>query len=294
MTAPLTESYWPADTSAPVRDVTVTALLRHAAETVPERIALVDAVAAPRERRTWTYAEYLHDVEGVARRLLERFAPGERVAIWAPNSADWVIVQQALLIAGLVAVPVNPAYRAQELAYILGQSGAAGLVHTSTYRGHDQGTVIRELATHGVDLSSLRHVLTLGSVTTGEAPASGEFPEVPPEQPIQIQYTSGTTGAPKGALLHQKGLVNAADLVAERAGLVDGGSYVNAMPMYHIGGGAVLSFGAVARRGTFIVLPGFDAGLMLECIETYGGTHTLVVPTMLLALLDHPDRATRA
>jgi fatty-acyl-CoA synthase len=111
--------------------------------------------------------------------------------------------------------------------------------------------------------------------------------------PLQVQYTSGTTGFPKGALLHHKGLVNEATFVAERAGMANGGVYVNAMPMYHIGGGAVTSFGAVAMHGTFVILPGFDAGLLLETFETYRGTHTLVVPTMLIAMLDHPDRVTR-
>ena len=110
---------------------------------------------------------------------------------------------------------------------------------------------------------------------------------------IQIQYTSGTTGFPKGALLHHKGLVNEAHFVALRAGMSDGGVNINAMPMYHIGGGAVTSFGALSMHGTFVIMPGFDAGLTLELFQTYRGTHTLVVPTMLVALLDHPDREAR-
>jgi len=81
---------------------------------------------------------------------------------------------------------------------------------------------------------------------------------------LQIQYTSGTTGFPKGALLHHKGLINAAKQVAERAGMPDGGVNINAMPMYHIGGGAVTSFGTLAHRGTFVILPGFDPALMLD------------------------------
>jgi fatty-acyl-CoA synthase len=119
------------------------------------------------------------------------------------------------------------------------------------------------------------------------------LPEVRPGDVLQIQYTSGTTGFPKGAMLHHKGLVNEATFVAERAGMRDGGVYINAMPMYHIGGGAVTSFGAWAKRGTFVILPGFDPGLLLEAFETYRGTHTLVVPTMLIAMLDHPDLPVR-
>jgi fatty-acyl-CoA synthase len=94
-------------------------------------------------------------------------------------------------------------------------------------------------------------------------------------------------------MLHHMGLVNEATFVAERAGMSDGGVYINAMPMYHIGGGAVTSFGAWAKRGTFVILPAFDPATILEAIETYAGTHTLVVPTMLIAMLDHPDIETR-
>jgi len=120
-----------------------------------------------------------------------------------------------------------------------------------------------------------------------------QLPTVSPLDPIQIQYTSGTTGFPKGALLHHKGLVNEAHFVALRAGMSDGGVNINAMPMYHIGGGAVTSFGTLSMHGTFVIMPGFDAGLMLELFQAYRGTHSLVVPTMLVALLDHPDREAR-
>jgi acyl-CoA synthetase (AMP-forming)/AMP-acid ligase II len=119
------------------------------------------------------------------------------------------------------------------------------------------------------------------------------LPQVAPADMIQVQYTSGTTGFPKGAVLHHMGLVNEATFVAERAGMNDGGVCVNAMPIYHIGGGAVTSFGTWAKRGTFVILPGFEPGLLLEAFEAYSGTHTLVVPTMLIAMLDHPDLAKR-
>src|SRR5689334_4781195 len=92
----------------------------------------------------------------------------------------------------------------------------------------------------------------------GSGDPTTQLPAVDPLDPLQIQYTSGTTGFPKGALLHHKGLINAAKLVADRAGLSDGGIMINAMPMYHIGGGAVTSFGTLAHRGTFVILPGFD------------------------------------
>jgi fatty-acyl-CoA synthase len=291
-TTPRSNSYWPAEVSDDVLNLSLGDLLRQTAATVPDRIGLVDAVEDVAARRSWTYAEFLTDAERAARALLARFEPGDRVAIWAPNSANWVILQQAISLAGMVLVPANPAYRARELEYILRQSGAVGLLHADSYRSFDMTTIVDELRPK---LANLKETISISAWTafldTGDP--SRELPVVAPLDPLQIQYTSGTTGFPKGALLHHKGLINAAKRVAERAGMPDGGVNINAMPMYHIGGGAVTSFGTLAYRGTFVILPGFDPALMLEAFETYRGTHTLVVPTMLIALLEHPDREKR-
>jgi fatty-acyl-CoA synthase len=287
----LETSHWPAE-AGEVRDITVCEILRHAAVTVPDRLALVGCVEDPAARRRWTYAEFVGDSERAARALLARFAPGDRIALWAPNSAEWIILQQGISMAGMVMVALNPAYRARELEFVLRQAGAVGLFCVDSYRGCDMPELAASLRPR---LPQLREVLSFDQwdefLASGDA--GQELPTVDPYDMIQVQYTSGTTGFPKGAMLHHMGLVNEANFVAERAGMSDGGVYINAMPMYHIGGGAVTSFGAWAKRGTFVILPGFDPGLMLEAFESYRGTHTLVVPTMLIALLDHPDLAKR-
>jgi fatty-acyl-CoA synthase len=285
--SPLVTSHWPAEPGE-VREVTVCELLRHAAATVPDRVALVDCVEDPAARKQWTYAEFVADAERAARALLGRFEPGDRIALWAPNSAEWIVLQQAVAMAGMVLVALNPGYRAREMRFVVEQSGAVALFCVDSHRGfHMRGladTVQQELPT-------LREVLSLEDwdAFLDSADADTVLPEVGPYDMIQVQYTSGTTGFPKGAMLHHMGLCNEATFVAERAGMSDGGVYINAMPMYHIGGGAVTSFGAWAKRGTFVILPGFDPGTILEALETYSGTHTLVVPTMLIAMLDHPD-----
>ena len=287
----LETSYWPAEPGE-VREVTVCELLRHAAATVPDRLALVDCVEEVAARRSWTYAEFVADAERTARALLARFEPGDRIALWAPNSAEWIVLQQGVAMAGMVLVALNPAYRAREMEFVVKQSGAVALFCVSSYRDFD----MRGLATTVQQkLPTLREVVAMEDwdafLASGD-PAL-ELPEVAPYDMIQVQYTSGTTGFPKGAMLHHMGLCNEATFVAERAGMSDGGVYINAMPMYHIGGGAVTSFGAWAKRGTFVILPGFDPGTILEAFETYAGTHTLVVPTMLIAMLDHPDLPNR-
>ena len=287
----LTESHWPAE-PGDVRDVTVGDTLRHAAATVPDRLALVDCVTDPAARREWTWAEFVADAERAARALLARFAPGDRIAIWAPNSADWVVLQQGIALAGMVMVALNPAYRTREMEFVLRQSGSTALFCVDSYRDFPMRALAEELRPA---LPQLREIISFtdwADFLTGGDPAWA-LPRVAPTDLVQIQYTSGTTGFPKGAMLHHKGLVNEACFVAERAGFGDGDVYVNAMPMYHIGGGAVTSFGAWAKRGTFVVLPGFDPGHVLEAFETYRGTHALLVPTMLISVLDHPDRARR-
>jgi fatty-acyl-CoA synthase len=290
--ARLGESYWPAEPSSGVRDITVGDLLREAAAASPDRLALVDGVSDPAARREWTYAELLADVERVARALLARFERGDRIAIWAPNAADWVVLQQGVAMAGMVMVAINPAYRSHELQYVLAQSGAVGIFYVDSYRDVDLLPIIEEVRPQAPALRELVSFTDWAAFLESGYPAR-ELPAVAPLDPVQIQYTSGTTGFPKGALLHHKGLVNEAHFVALRAGMEDGGVCINAMPMYHIGGGAVTEFGTLALHGTYVVVPGFEPGLVLELFETYRGTHALMVPTMLIAVLEHPDCATR-
>ena len=130
----LASSHWPADTSEDVQETTIGAVLRGAARAAPDRTALVAGMPDPADRRRWTYAELLHDAELVARSLLTRFAPGEHVAVWAPNIPEWVILQYGAALAGSVLVTVNPAYTATELEYVLRQSRAAGLFLLPEYR----------------------------------------------------------------------------------------------------------------------------------------------------------------
>jgi fatty-acyl-CoA synthase len=290
----LQESYWPAasESRQGVRDITVGDLLREAVAAAPDRLALVDAVPDPDARHEWTYAELLSDVERVARALLARFQPGDRIAIWAPNSAEWVVLQQGIAVAGMVMVAINPAYRAHELQYVLAQSGAVALFRVDEYRGSDMAAIAEEVRPQ---VQALREVLSFADwpAFLGSGDPECALPTVQPLDPVQIQYTSGTTGFPKGALLHHKGIVNEAHFVALRAGMDDGAVCINAMPMYHIGGGAVTEMGTLAVHGTYVVLPGFDPGQVLEFFEAYRGTHALMVPTMLIAVLEHPDCAVR-
>ena len=149
---PLTTSYWERDTSEPVVDTTVGELLRDAAAAAPGRTALVAGVAEAAGRRRWTYAELLEESERTARALLGRFEPGERVAVWAPNVPEWVILEMGAGLAGLVLVTVNPAYRPAELAYVLRQSRSAGIVSVPEFRGNPMASSLEQVRPELEDL----------------------------------------------------------------------------------------------------------------------------------------------
>ena len=286
----LTDSYWAADDSEEIFELTVGELLRQAAAEVPEHTFLVEGAPLAEERRRWSYAEFLAEAEAAARGLLEHFEPGERVAVWAPNLPEWLFLEFGAALAGMVLVTVNPAYRPKELAYVLSQSRAAGLCLVPEYRGNLMEEALNEVRSQ---LPELRTVFDFDHWGEFVAAASGStpFPEVSPEAPVQIQYTSGTTGFPKGALLHHRGMVNNARLTALRGGM--GPVWINAVPLFHSSGGGLAVFGALWERATEVLVEQFDPGLMLELIESEKVSFLPGVPTMLIKIMEHPDFVTR-
>ena len=288
----LSESYWPADHSQPIIDVTLGQLIRDIARETPERIALVEGVADPKMRRRWTYGQLSETADKVARALLRRFSPGERVAVWSANTAEWILLQHGAALAGLVLVTVNPAYLAGELRHVLKTSRAAGIFYTDRYRNNDMAAALASIRDA---LPDLRDAVSFSQwdefVETSDP--SIALPEVSPTDMVQIQFTSGTTGVPKGACLHHRGIINAARFTAMRVGFPDGGVWISAMPLFHVGGCAGSELGALTHRGTYVMVPVFDAGVMLELIESERVNHMHAVPAMVLAMLDHPSRPSR-
>ncbi|NCW65795.1 MAG: feruloyl-CoA synthetase [Rhodobacteraceae bacterium] len=262
----VTTSHVPAQSDMETCEITIGALLREVAAARPEAEALVEVRQDGTEGRRWTYAELLKDAERLAMALSTRFAPGERVVIWSPNSPEWVLMEYACALSGLVLVTANPAFQARELAYVLEQSRAVALFLVEKFRGNPMGRI-------------------------GARPLA--LPEVAPGDAAMIQYTSGTTGFPKGAVLSHCGLVNNARFYAGRCGATSATTWVNIMPMFHTSGCGMVTLGCLQAGCRMVLISLFDPDVVLDQLEASGADIILGVPTMVVALLDAQEARPR-
>ncbi|NUP25100.1 MAG: AMP-binding protein [Nocardia sp.] len=285
----LTESLWPADTGRPVLETTVGELLRQAAAEAPDRLALV-SVAPERRARTWTYAELRADAERAAGWLLDRFRPGEHIAVWAPNVPEWLVLQYGAALAGLVLVTTNPALRGPELEYALDRSHAAGVFFVDSFRGTDMAALIRTVLPA---VPAVREAVAfegwLDEVRRTAKPI--RFPEVDPRSATQIQFTSGTTGRAKPAVLAHRAMVTNAAFVRARCGAPPGATFATALPLFHTAGCGLAALGSAHERATLVLAEIFDPLTMLAAIQEHRAEIFGGVPAMLHALLAQPRLA---
>jgi acyl-CoA synthetase (AMP-forming)/AMP-acid ligase II len=285
-------SYHPADPGPPLWEITVGDMMEKIATAWPDRTALVEGVSDPSKRRRWTFRQLVDQSKSLARALLRRFEVGDRIGLLAPETPEWMLFQHALSYAGLIIVPVNPTYTERELEFVLRNSGARGLIFAEASRNRPLRPVVEAIYPK---LPELRETISLDEIGNllAQSDPSVALPQLDPRATMQIQYTSGTTGQPKGACLHHMGVVNTARQIADRADFPEGGVWINAMPMFHIGGGIVSQIGTFSHAGTFVLMQAFEPGLFLELIESEQCNNSLIVPTMILALLNHPDMKRR-
>lgn len=285
----LTESYIPAQTDDVVLETTVGGQLREMAQQRGDCTALVEVDLGGETARRWTYVELLADSERLGKALASRFAPGERLVVWAPNVPEWVLMEYACGLAGLILVTANPSYQTAELRYVLEQSGASALFSVESYRGNPMA----EIAVAAYDgLAAVRELVDLDDAAAlyrvGDRPA--ELPEVTPDHAAQIQYTSGTTGFPKGAVLGHRGLVNNARFYAVRCRTRLDSTWLNIMPMFHTSGCGMITLGALSAGCRIVLMALYDPESVVRQIERERVTSILGVPTMLVGLLEHLER----
>ncbi len=284
----LTDSYIPAQTDDVVLETTVGGILREAAARFGDATALVEVDERGDNGRRWTFAELLADSERLAAALASRYAPGERVAVWAPNVPEWVLMEFACGFAGLVLVTANPSYQTAELRYVLEQSGASALFSVAGFRGNPMAE-IGAAAAAGLD--AVREIVDLDDPAalfrTGDRPAA--LPEVAPGDAAQIQYTSGTTGFPKGAVLSHRALTNNARFFARRTNTRPDSVWANFMPMFHTSGCGMITLGALQAGCPVFLVKQFDPAAVLRLFEREKVTAVLGVPTMLVAMMECLD-----
>jgi len=291
-TATLETSYRPADTDDPLLSLSIGELLDQVADEIPDTLAVVEAVPDPDARRTWTYREMRDAARQAGRALAAQFPPGSHVAIWSPNRIEFEHLQLGAAYAGIVLVMVNPALKAAEVGYILEQSRSVGLFYDDTHLSGQLAGIAAELVP---TLPELRTVIPFSEWVefVDRADDATPLPTVSPDDIAQVQYTSGTTGFPKGALLRHSSLINNGNFSDIRS-LVDyGGVLINTLPVFHVGAGTLMVIGAIVRRSTHVLMTRFDPGLALALIEQYRGTMLISVPTVMQMVLEHPDIASR-
>ncbi|MFF5081210.1 AMP-binding protein [Actinoplanes sp. NPDC000266] len=253
--------------------------LERTASRFGEREALVDVAAG----RRWTYAELNDDADRLARGLLRRgIGKGDRVGVWAPNCGEWVITQYATAKIGAILVNVNPAYRTHELRYVVEQSGMGLLISAREFKTSNYQAMIEEIGFRDVIyISDLSGIYEDGPAVTADL----SF-----DDPINIQYTSGTTGFPKGATLSHHNILNNGYFVGELINYTEHDRVCLPVPLYHCFG-MVMGNLAATSHGACIVLPapGFDPAATLRAVSQEKITSLYGVPTMFIAELGLPD-----
>jgi fatty-acyl-CoA synthase len=294
MSSEITLSYSQGASAVPLLGETIGASLRRVAAEHPEAEVLVDV---PTGRR-WTYAAFDAETDTLARGLIAAgLAAGDRVGIWAPSCAEWVQLQYATAKAGIILVTVNPAYRSHELRYALRQAGVRVLVSAERFRTSDYRAMIDEVRP---ELAELEDVIFLGTprwdalfeavggLAGGDVLAEREA-GLSFDDPINIQYTSGTTGFPKGATLSHHNILNNGFFVGERCRYTERDRVCVPVPFYHCFG-MVLGNLACTTHGACIVIPapGFDPAQTLAAVQAERCTSLYGVPTMFIAELALP------
>ena len=286
-------------------------------DAIVEQFGERDALIVRHQQIRWSWMELKQRVDAFAAGLLALgLKPGERIGIWSPNNAEWVVTQFATAKAGLILVNINPAYRTSELEYALNKAGCTALVTAARFKTSDYLAMLGELAPElataspgrlcAARLPDLRLVITIGG---DSAPGALEFDHVYDlggaterdqlaalagqlqfDDPINIQFTSGTTGYPKGATLSHHNILNNAFWLSEAMKFTAADRVCIPVPLYHCFGMVIGNLGCLTH-GAAMVFPseGFDALATLEAIAAERCTAVYGVPTMFIAEMDHPD-----
>ncbi|MFB6848562.1 AMP-binding protein [Streptomyces sp. NPDC056373] len=269
---------------------TIGADLDRAVALWPDREALVDVPSG----RRWTYAEFGAAVGELASALhASGVAKGDRVGIWAVNCPEWVLVQYATARIGAIMVNINPAYRTHEVEYVLRQAGVSLLFASLSHKASDYRSMVEQV--RGA-LPELREVVHFGDpgwdALLARATADAVYAELSCDDPINIQYTSGTTGFPKGATLSHHNILNNGYFVGESLAYTEQDRICIPVPFYHCFGMVMGNLAATSHGACMVIpAPSFDPKATLDAVQRERCTSLYGVPTMFIAELNLPDFA---
>jgi fatty-acyl-CoA synthase len=310
-------AYTAGNTDVPLLEETIGGNFERVVARFPFHDALIEAAPVPgADARRWSYTKMNDDVDRLARALLALgIAKGDRVGIWSPNCAEWTLLQYATAKAGAILVNVNPAYRSHELEFVVQQNGMRMLVTAPSDRNSDYVGMARRALAACPDLSQLVFLPAPGGEgLDGGVPVSdaeltyaellrraddvghsglrARMAELSPHDPINLQYTSGTTGFPKGATLTHHNILNNGYSIGELLGYTEQDRVVIPVPFYHCFGMVIGNLNALSH-GAATIIPGrgFNPAAALEAVQDFGGTSLYGVPTMFIAELALPDFA---
>jgi fatty-acyl-CoA synthase len=287
------ESYAAGDTHPPLLEETIGANFERTVAAHPDREALVEVASG----RRWTWAELDRDVDDLARGLVAAgLEKGDRVGVWAPNCAEWTITQYATAKLGIILVNVNPAYRTHEFSYAVNQSGVRLLIAASSFKTSDYRAMVEETADQTPTLQRVVYLDTddwAQLVESGRVQPEGVVAErlaaTEPGDPINIQYTSGTTGYPKGATLSHRNILNNGYFTTELISFTHEDRLCIPVPFYHCFGMVMGNLGCTTHGATMVIpAPGFDPEITLRTIAAERCTGVYGVPTMFIAMQNHP------
>ncbi|WP_113718048.1 AMP-binding protein [Arthrobacter dokdonensis] len=289
-------SYTSGTSTIPLLGDTIGANFADTAARFPHREALVDVPSG----RRWSYAQLDHDIDALARGLLAAgVAKGDRVGIWAPNVPEWVLIQYATAKIGAILVNVNPSYRLHELKYAVRQSGMRMIVALPKFRGSDYAGMIEAIRAECPDLTETVYIGTPswdalvagGNAVPADALARA-MATLSTDDPINIQYTSGTTGSPKGATLSHHNILNNGYFVTESISFTEADRLCVPVPFYHCFGMVMCNLGATSHGAAIVIpAPSFDAAATLQAVQDERCTTLYGVPTMFIAEQNLPDFA---
>ena len=281
----LTTSYFPAQAGYEILDITIGELLRTIASANSDSIAMVDILDTGERGQSWTYSELLAESERLAIALNARFKMGERIVVWAPNIPEWIFMEYACAMSGLTLVTANPSFQANELRYVLEQSGAVGLFMVNAFRDNPMDEIALGATKGNEHLREITNLMDVHALyAKGNLPT--QLRHVHSDDAAQIQYTSGTTGFPKGAILSHKNLLNNARLFCDRKGVGSHSVWANFMPLFHTAGCATGALGCLQAGAKMLLIKQFDADIFSQIIESQKVTTCFTVPTMLFNLLE--------